>query len=139
MFPSETRILLVEDTTITLRIMQKMFSQLGFTQVQACSNGLEAREEIERGLGLGKPYGLVIADWNMPGVSGLGLLKKMRAESITASVPFILLSSNSEKDRVLEAMRSGVSAYLAKPFSVEMLQGKMREAWEATQPKRRTA
>jgi two-component system chemotaxis response regulator CheY len=133
MFPCDTQILLAEDTAITRGIVHKMLYKIGFTQVKEAADGTEAKREIERGLEIGKPVGLIISDWNMPGLSGLQLLKRVRSEPRLALTPFILLTSNNEKDQVLEAIRSGVTTYLTKPFPIEVLEKKIRQAWESTQ------
>lgn len=137
MFPYDTHILLVEDTEITRRIVHKMLYKLGFTHIREAADGVEAREEIDKSLSIGKPFQLIISDWNMPNYTGLQLLKHVRADSRTAWIPFVILTSNTEKEYVIEAIRAGVTNYLAKPFPVEVLEKKIRETWDATQKKRR--
>ena len=134
MFPYETTILLAEDTAITRGIVHKMLYKLGFTHVREAADGAEARRAIEKSLTVGnKAFGLIISDWNMPEMSGLQLLKRVRSEPRLTLTPFIILTSNNEKEHVLEAIRAGVTTYLAKPFPIETLEKKIREAWNVTQ------
>lgn len=129
-FPYETKILLVEDTEITRKIIHRMLYKLGYTNVVEAENGVAAWSEIEKSLRLGKPFQLVVADWKMPGMSGLELLRRIRTDLRIAATPFLLLTTNTRKDQVLEAITAGVSNYLAKPFVIEVFEKKLRETWE---------
>jgi len=136
MFPYDTKILLAEDTDVTRAVIHKMIYKLGYTNVTQVSDGLAAQREVEKGVGLKKPFQLIISDWNMPEYSGIALLKKVRSDAAMHAVPFLILTSNNEKDQVLEAIRAGVSSYLAKPFTIETLDKKLREAWMQSQKKK---
>jgi two-component system chemotaxis response regulator CheY len=130
MLQASTPILLVEDTEITLRILAQMLAQLGFTNVAEAPDGYQAWDLLDEAVTQGRPFGIVLCDWNMPGMSGLDLLRKMHGDPRLTATPFILLTSNTEKDQVMEAIRAGVAHFLAKPFPVEALRKKMREAVE---------
>ncbi len=132
MFPLQTPILLAEDTEITRVIVHKMLYNLGFLNVHEVKDGKEAQDKIEAAIKLKKPYELLIIDWNMPEVTGLTLLRKLRSDPRTESVPFVMLTTNKQKHQVLEAIRSGVTTYLSKPFSVEVLRDKLKETWDVT-------
>ena len=136
MFPIETRILLAEDTEITRAIMKQMLSKLGYKRVTEVENGITAWEEIERALRSQNPFRLAIIDWNMPQMNGIELLQKIQSYEETRGLPFILLTSNTDKSQVIEAMRSGVVNYIAKPFPAAILQKKLKEAWEFSQKKK---
>jgi two-component system chemotaxis response regulator CheY len=128
---ASTPVLLVEDTEITLRILAQMLAQLGFNSVTEASDGYRAWDLLEDAVDQNRPFGIVLCDWNMPGMTGLDLLRKMHGDNRFAGTPFILLTSNTEKEQVMEAIRAGVAHYLAKPFPVEALLKKMREAFDA--------
>lgn len=123
-------ILLVEDTEITLRILAQMLAQLGFTNVTEATDAHQAWNRMQEALQQGQPFGAVLCDWNMPGMSGLDLLRKMNGAPQLAGTPFVLLTSNTDKSQVMEAMRAGVAHYLAKPFPLEALRKKLKEAVE---------
>src|SRR4051794_37521752 len=112
-------ILLVEDTEITLRILAQMLAQLGFSNVTEAADGYQAWARMMEAVRNGQPFGAILCDWNMPGMSGLDLLRKMNGDSTVAGTPFVLLTSNTDKDQVMEAIRAGVSHYLAKPFPLD--------------------
>ena len=133
MFPLETRILLAEDTEITRAIMKQMLAKLGYKRVTEVENGVQAWEEIERAIRSQSPFRLVIIDWNMPQMNGIELLKKIQSYEETRGLPFILLTSNTDKDQVIEAIRSGVTIYIAKPFPAAVLEKKLKEAWDFSQ------
>lgn len=136
MFDKDTRILLVEDTDITRSIEKRMLEKFGYRKITEIGNGTMAWEELERAQKARNPYHLVIADWNMPGMNGLELFKKIHSDPNLKSTCYIMLTSNIEKEHVVEAIRSGVTCYLAKPFSAAALERKIREAWEFSQKKK---
>lgn len=136
MFPVESRILLAEDTEITRAILKQMLGKLGYKRVTEVDNGVAAWDEIERSIRSQSPYRLLIIDWNMPQMNGIELLKKLQSFEETRSMSFILLTSNTEKEQVVEAIQSGVSVYIAKPFPAAVLEKKLKEAWEFSQKKR---
>ena len=125
-------ILLVEDTEITLRILSQMLAQLGFTNVTEVTDGFKAWEHLQDATKNGQPFRAVLCDWNMPGMSGLDLLRKINGDAKLAGTPFVLLTSNTDKEQVLEAVRAGVAHYLAKPFPLEALRKKLREAVDSS-------
>lgn len=136
MFPLETRILLAEDTEITRAIMKQMLGKLGYKRVTEVENGVAAWEEIERSIRAQSPFRLLIIDWNMPQMNGIELLKKLQSFEETRNIAFILLTSNTEKEQVMEAIQSGVNVYIAKPFPAAVLEKKLKEAWDFAQKKR---
>lgn len=136
MFPAETRILLAEDTEITRAILKQMLGKLGYKRVTEVENGVAAWDEIERSIRSQSPYKLLIVDWNMPQMNGLDLLKKIHSFEETRNISFILLTSNTDKEQVVEAIKAGVSVYIAKPFPAAVLEKKLKEAWDFSQKKR---
>ncbi len=139
MFPYKSRILLAEDTDVTRTVLHKMLYKLGFTNIIQVCDGTAAQLEIDRGVAQRKPIHVVISDWNMPGVSGLALLKYVRQHPKLKDTPFLILTSNNQKEQVVEAIQSGVSAYLTKPFSLESFETKLRDAWVASQKDKEAA
>lgn len=77
----------------------------------------------------GDPVGLVISDWNMPVLTGIEFLRKVRAEIKWANLPFILLTAEAERSQITEAIILGVSNYVLKPFTPKSLVEKMTAAW----------
>jgi two-component system, chemotaxis family, chemotaxis protein CheY len=129
MFPPETKILVAEDSPLTRKVIEVMLQRLGFSKVTGVPDGHTAWLEITAFLSRGPAYGLVISDWKMPRLSGLALLQKLRGDARTRSLPFILLTAINEREDVMAAVEARVTAYLAKPFPLEGLEAKLKEAW----------
>ncbi len=101
-------ILIVDDYTTKLRIIKNLLKQLGFNNVDEATDGTAALEKIKA-----KEYGLVISDWNMEPMTGLELLKQVRAsEAAFKNVPFIMVTAESKTENVVAAKQAGVNNYL---------------------------
>lgn len=114
-------ILIVDDYTTMLRIIKNLLKQLGFNNVDEATDGTVALEKIKA-----KEYGLVISDWNMEPMTGLELLKQVRAsEAAFKNVPFIMVTAESKTENVVAAKQAGVNNYIVKPFNAETLKTKI--------------
>lgn len=118
----DTRInvLIVDDYGSMLRIIQTFLRQIGFKNIAQANDGEEALEKLRTG-----HYGLVISDWNMEPMSGIDLVKAIRADANLAHMPFILLTAESKADKVLIAKEAGVDNYIVKPFNATTLAHKI--------------
>lgn len=121
------RILVVDDTTFTRDMIVRILLDLGIpsNEIDQCANGREAWREIQRSLKMTSPYSLILSDWNMPDMNGLELLKKVRADETVKDTPFILITTESEKEKIIEAVTHKVSNYLIKPVTKEALAEKI--------------
>jgi two-component system, chemotaxis family, chemotaxis protein CheY len=113
-------ILIVDDYKTMLRIVRSLLNQIGFNNIDEATDGAMALEKIKE-----KKYELVISDWNMEPMTGLELLKNIRANDKTKDVPFIMVTAESKTDNVIEAKEAGVSNYIVKPFNAETLRDKL--------------
>ena len=113
-------ILIVDDYKTMLRIIRNLLKQLGFNNVDEATDGSAALQKLRD-----KPYGLVISDWNMEPMSGLELLKEVRADGKLNGLPFIMITAESKTDNVVAAKQAGVSNYIVKPFNAETLKSKL--------------
>jgi two-component system, chemotaxis family, chemotaxis protein CheY len=109
-------ILIVDDYSRMLRIIRNLLRQLGYQQVEEASDGADALEKLRQ-----KPFSLVISDWNMEPMSGLELLRQVRADPALATLPFIMITAEAREAKIAEAEQAGVSAYIIKPFGAEAL------------------
>jgi two-component system, chemotaxis family, chemotaxis protein CheY len=132
MFGKDTNILIIDDMVTMRKLVTKHLTQLGFTKITEASDGAVGWTEIEKAHKAGKPFDLIISDWNMPNVTGIDLLKKVRTTGPTRQVPFVLLTAESEKGQIEVAAKLNVSAYLVKPFRPEELAEKLKMAYEST-------
>ncbi|HRE43824.1 MAG TPA: response regulator [Terricaulis sp.] len=113
-------ILIVDDYKTMLRIVRSLLEQLGFRNVDEATDGKSAFDMIAA-----RPYGLVISDWNMQPVTGLDLLKKVRANASTANLPFIMVTAEARTENVVAARQAGVNNYIIKPFTQAVLKQKI--------------
>ena len=113
-------VLIVDDYATMLRIVKNLLKQIGFNNVDEATDGGEALQMMKR-----KKYGLVISDWNMTPVTGIELLRSVRQDADLKPTPFIMVTAESKTDNVVEAKNAGVSNYIVKPFSSEILKGKI--------------
>lgn len=110
-------------------LVKSQLRALGLKNVVEASDGQSAMQVIENSASVGHPIELVISDWNMPKMTGLELLKQVRASDAFTNLPFILLTSESERDQVTEAILAGVSQYIVKPFAAKSFEDKVRAVW----------
>ncbi|MBI3444780.1 MAG: response regulator [Magnetospirillum sp.] len=113
-------VLIVDDYKTMLRIIRNLLKQLGFNNVDEATDGAMALQMLRVG-----NYGLVISDWNMEPMTGLQLLREVRADAKLKPVPFIMVTAESKSENVIAAKEAGVSNYIVKPFNAETLKTKM--------------
>jgi len=113
-------VLIVDDYKTMLRIIRNLLKQLGFNNVDEATDGAMALQMLRVGT-----YGLVISDWNMEPMTGLQLLREVRADAKLKPVPFIMVTAESKSENVIAAKEAGVSNYIVKPFNAETLKTKM--------------
>ena len=114
-------ILVVDDYSTMRRIVRNLLKQLGFENVDEAADGAEAFKKL-----MEKTAGLVISDWNMEPITGLELLKQVRANEKLKNTPFIMVTAESKPENVIAAKQAGVSNYIVKPFNAETLKTKMK-------------
>ncbi|RVT89568.1 response regulator [Rhodovarius crocodyli] len=117
-----TNILIVDDYKTMLRIIRNLLKQLDFNNVDEASDGAEALTKLRAG-----NFGLVISDWNMEPMTGLDLLKEVRADARLKNLPFIMVTAESKTENVVAAKQAGVSNYIVKPFNAETLKEKIEK------------
>ncbi len=113
-------ILIVDDYKTMLRIIRNLLKQLGFENVDEATDGTAALQKIRE-----RPYGLVISDWNMEPMTGIELLREVRADEKVKGTPFIMVTAESKTENVIAAKQAGVNNYIVKPFNAETLKKKM--------------
>ena len=112
------KVLLVDDSGVMRKIIARCLASLGVTDVVESADGAEAWQEFQK-----DSFDCVVTDWNMPEMNGLELLKSIRGSG--SDVPVIMVTTEGEKAKVLEAIQEGVTDYLCKPFEKEELQEKL--------------
>ena len=130
MFPKDTRILVIDDMPSIRDLVKSQLKSMGFQSIVEAQDGQEGLQILDKRLMDSEPIQLVISDWNMPKLKGLELLKKVRASAEFKDLPFVLLTSEAEREQVTEAVLSGVSQYIVKPFSAKIFEDKLKTVWD---------
>ena len=112
--------LIVDDQRAMRTLIRTCLHQLGFTRIVECEDGAEAQDLLQT-----KRVHLIFSDLNMPNLDGLGLLRAVRSDPITAKTAFIMVTSRADTALVQEAVKLGVNNYLVKPFTIGGLQKKV--------------
>ena len=113
-------VLIVDDYKTMLRIIRILLKQIGFNNVDEATDGKAALEKMQQ-----RKYGLVISDWNMEPMTGLELLKEVRADESLRPTPFIMITAESKTENVIAAKEAGVNNYIVKPFNAATLKTKL--------------
>ena len=117
---SKSRIFVVDDSGAVRSVVRKLLMELGYIDVDEASNGEGALAKMNKNL-----YGLVISDWNMEPMNGQALLEHVRANKRFADLPFIMMTAQSDPDKIIKSKYAGVSSFISKPFSAVALQAKI--------------
>lgn len=120
------KILVVDDFSTMRRIVKNILHQLGFSNIEEAEDGKMALTRLKQG---GVEF--VISDWNMPNMMGIDLLRQVRSDDALKSLPFLMVTAESQKENVIEAVQAGVSNYIVKPFTAETLEQKLELIFKA--------
>jgi two-component system chemotaxis response regulator CheY len=118
----DINILIVEDLLTTRLFLRRTLKKLGYTNVVLSEDGAAALKELER-----KVYDLIISDWHMPNMDGLDFYKELSKNRKWSEIPFLLITAEKERDKVIEAVQAGIKEYLVKPVQPEKLSSKIKE------------
>ncbi len=115
-----TRVLVADDSSTMRKIILRSLQAVGVSEVTEAADGDEAVDKFNPG-----DFDLVLTDWNMPGKNGLEVTQEIRKKD--DKIPIIMVTTEAEKSRVMEAIEAGVSDYLVKPFTAETLREKLEK------------
>jgi two-component system chemotaxis response regulator CheY len=145
--PEEIVVLVVEDKMAMRKIIKSVLQQVGVKSILEAGDGLEAldmlRKRNKRHSGKGQPgadtssakrIDFLICDWGMPRMSGLELLKIVRQDANLKSLPFMMLTAQTDRAQILHAMELGVTDYIIKPFTTSVLEAKLRAILAGAKP-----
>jgi two-component system chemotaxis response regulator CheY len=124
MFDPKIKILIVDDMTTMRKMVIKACMSIGFSEFVEAADGSAGWEALSNDPSIG----IIISDWNMPNCTGLDLLKRVRITAKYKKLPFVLVTAESEKHQIIEAIQAGCSGYVIKPFTPETLSEKLEEA-----------
>jgi two-component system chemotaxis response regulator CheY len=118
------RVMIVDDYNTMLRILRNLLRQLDINNVEEATDGEKALDLMRR-----TAFDLVISDWNMAPMTGLELLRTVRADEKLRRIPFIMVTAESKTENVITAKQAGVSNYIVKPFNAETLRMKIESVF----------
>jgi two-component system chemotaxis response regulator CheY len=121
------KILVVDDFSTMRRIVRNLLVELGFSNplIQEADDG-ESAIAMLRSL----PFDLVVTDWNMPNMTGIDLLRAIRAEESLKAMPVLMVTAENNRDQIIAAAQAGVNGYIVKPFSAVTLKEKLTKIFE---------
>jgi len=119
------KILIVDDFSTMRRIIKNLLRDLGFTNTHEADDGTTALPMLRGG-----DFDFLVTDWNMPGMTGIDLLKELRADGKLASLPVLMVTAEAKRDQIIEAAQAGVNGYVVKPFTAQVLKEKIDKIFE---------
>jgi two-component system chemotaxis response regulator CheY len=119
---ADMKILVVDDFATMRRIIKNILRQLGYTNIDEADDGSRGLTKLRGG-----GFDLVITDWNMPNMSGLDLVKAIRADEQIQTVPVLMVTAEAMKENIVTAIKAGVNNYVVKPFTAEVMKGKIEK------------
>lgn len=139
MFAPDTKFLVVDDFGTMRKIVKKILNELGYQNIVEAEDGKVAVKQIEEATASNQHIGCIISDWNMPNMTGLEFLKFCRTDPRFKSLPFILVTAESEQAQIIEAAKAGVSDYVIKPFNAVTFKEKLLRAFNKHKPAAKAA
>jgi len=115
------KVLVVDDSSVMRQIIKKNLKELGFADILDAEDGAAGLKKLGE-----SPFDLVVSDWNMPKMTGIEFLKAVRADSGLKGTAFIMVTSEVDKAKIVEAVEAGVSQYIVKPFNANQLEEKIK-------------
>ncbi len=119
------KILIVDDFSTMRRIIKNLLRDLGFTNTQEADDGVTALPMLRNG-----DFDFLVTDWNMPGMSGIDLLREVRSDAKLAGLPVLMVTAEAKRDQIIEAAQAGVNGYVVKPFTAQVLKEKIEKIFE---------
>jgi len=114
------KILVVDDMVTMRRIVKNILRQLGFSNIDEAENGQEALQKLRS-----DTFGCVVSDWNMPVMTGIDMLRAVKADEKLKAIPVFIVTGRAQQSNLVEAVQAGASNYIVKPFTVETMQEKL--------------
>lgn len=121
----KTKFLVVDDFSTMRRIVRNLLKELGFTNVDEAEDGVIALQKLKTG-----DFDFIVSDWNMPNMTGIELLRAIRADAALKHLPLLMITAEAKKENIIEAAQMGASGYIVKPFTAGTLSEKLIKIFE---------
>ncbi len=125
MIDSKSRILVVDDFELVRTMLRRTLAQLGIEHIEDAEDGVIAEKMLLKAAQEGRPFDVILCDWNMPHKTGIELLTAVRNNPIYKDTPFIMITAESEREYVIQALSQGATDYIVKPVSMESIKRKI--------------
>lgn len=122
------KILVVDDFSTMRRIIKNLLKELGFSNIDEADDGVTALPMLQQG-----QYDFLVTDWNMPGMTGIDLLKAVRTDPALAQLPVLMVTAEAKREQIIMAAQAGVNGYIVKPFNGPTLKEKIEKIFERVQ------
>ena len=119
------KFLVVDDFSTMRRIVKNLLNDLGYTNTAEAEDGNSALTALAQG-----SFDFVVTDWNMPGMTGIELLKAIRADERFKTLPVLMVTAEAKREQIIEAAQNGVNGYIIKPFTAQTLEEKLGKIFE---------
>ncbi|HOC59453.1 MAG: response regulator [Syntrophaceae bacterium] len=120
------KVLIVDDFATMRKVVRNLLKQSGYEDIVEAEDGVMALKVLKS-----QKIDVVVSDWNMPNMTGLELLKAVRADADLAKTPFLMVTAEALQDNVVAAVKAGVNNYIVKPFTAEVLNEKIKKIMES--------
>jgi len=117
-----TKFLVVDDFSTMRRIIRNLLKELGYSNVEEAEDGVQALNSLHNG-----GFQFVISDWNMPNMTGIDLLRSIRADAALKHIPVLMVTAEAKKENIIAAAQAGASGYVVKPFTAATLDEKLNK------------
>ncbi len=128
MVDANMKFLVVDDFSTMRRIVRNLLKELGFANIHEAEDGVEALSKLGTG-----GFEFVVSDWNMPNMTGIELLRKIRAEPALKHLPVLMVTAEAKRENIIEAAQAGASGYIVKPFTAATLDEKLKKIFQNMQ------
>ena len=116
------KFLVVDDFSTMRRIVRNLLKELGFSNVEEAEDGVVALAKLKNG-----GFDFVISDWNMPNMTGIDLLRAIRADAALCNLPVLMITAEAKKENIIEAAQAKANGYIVKPFTAAVLDEKLNK------------
>jgi two-component system chemotaxis response regulator CheY len=116
------KFLVVDDFATMRRILRNLLKELGFSNIDEAEDGNIAMQKLRSA-----KFDFVVTDWNMPNMTGIELLRQIRADAALKHLPVLIVTAEARKENIIEAAQAGASGYVVKPFTAATLDEKLKK------------
>lgn len=122
------KFLVVDDFSTMRRIVRNLLKELGFTNIQEAEDGIDGLNKLRS-----EEFDFVVSDWNMPNMTGIDMLRAIRADEKLKHLPVLMVTAEAKRENIIEAAQAGANGYVVKPFTAGTLDEKLKKIFQTMQ------